>query len=92
MAILVVALVLAAAEPLFAIAVARFAYDHLVALWYGVEILAACCFAGTLAALFASRGAAVRPLLVAAAFAAGVGAEAWLVLHHFTRIAIYGVR
>ena len=88
--IVVAALLLAAAGPLFTFVVARFAYDDRVALWYGVAAVAAFLFAATLATWFASRGAAVRPLLIAAASAAIIGAEAWLVLRHFAHIALTG--
>jgi|GEM_PF-4086148 len=90
--IVIVALLLAAIEPLFAFVFARYAYEQLFALWYGVEGLAGCLFAAALVTLFASRGAAVRPLLIAAAFALMVGAEAWLVRRHFAHIALYGLR
>jgi hypothetical protein len=89
-AAVVTALLLAAIEPLFALVFARYVYDHLVVFWDAAGVVAVGLLAGGIAALFASRGGAVRPLLLTAASAAIVGAEAWLVLRHFEHIALFG--
>ena len=79
---------LAFAEPLLAFVLARYADVHYVALWYTTGALGVCLLIGALAAFFASRGSAVRPLIVVAEVAAAVGAEAWFVMHHFQQIAL----
>jgi hypothetical protein len=89
-AAVLIALLLAAIEPLFALVFARCAYDQRAVLWYAAEVVAVCLLAGGIAALFASRGGTVRPLLFTAASAAVIGAEAWLVLRHFEHIALTG--
>jgi len=81
--IAVVACAVVAVEPPFTVFV-RFASYELF------TIAAAFVGVGAIAALIASRGAAARPLLIAAACEACIGVEAWLVLRHFAHIAIYG--
>jgi hypothetical protein len=80
----VVACAVIAVEPPFTFVFVRYASYELF------TIVAAFVAVGAIAALIASRGAAARPLLIAAACEACVGVEAWLVLRHFERIAIYG--
>ena len=82
--IAVAACAVVAVEPPFMFVFVRYASYELFA------IVAAFVAVGAIAALIASRGAAARPLLIAAACEACVGVEAWLVLRHFEHIAIYG--
>ena len=82
--IAVIACAAVAVEPPFTFVFVRYDSYELF------TIVAAFVAAGAIAALIASRGAAARPLLIAAVFEACVGVEAWLTLRHFAHIAIYG--
>ena len=82
--IAVAACAVVAIEPPFTFVFVRYASYELS------TIVTAFVAVGAIAALIASRGAAARPLLIAAACEACVGVEAWLVLRHFEHIAIYG--
>lgn len=91
LAIALAGLALAAAEPLMAFPFARSTPASMVPVWYALEAAAAVTAIGTLAAVFASRGAAARPLLIAAAGEGAIGLEAWLVMRHFEQIALHGI-
>ncbi len=85
LAIVIVAVAIAAIEPPFALAFTHYASP---ALLIGAS---AFLLAAALIGLIASRGASAKPLLFAAACEAAIGAEAWLAMHHFAKIAIQGV-
>lgn len=79
-------------EPILALAVAKYTAAQFTAALYGVGITGIALFLAAFATLFASRGAALRPLALVAAIAAAAGVEGWLVMRHFQDIALYGVR
>jgi hypothetical protein len=90
-AILIAALLFVFVEPLFAFALGRYGYAHLVAFRYTAGTLGVCLLVGALATPIVSRGRTVRPLVVVAALSAAAGAEAWLVMRHFQHIALHGL-
>ena len=79
-----------AMEPPFAFAFARYATTNPLFMRGLLQGSVAVVLAGAICAVVASRGAAARLLLIAAACEAFVGLEAWLVLRHFWHIAVYG--
>lgn len=82
--IVVAAATITAVEPPFALVFERYASRVLLISVAGFV------FAGALAGLIASRGAAAKPLLIAGACEAAIGVEAWLAMRHFTHTAALG--